>query len=75
MQPARGSRSAAVTLDVRFLPIYNPEVTRAFRSRRCHKYAALCVEILDQVRRLVIDQQGITASRLKTISLGGALFW
>jgi hypothetical protein len=38
------------------------------------KYAALCLEILDQVRRLVIDQQGLMASRLKTISLGGALF-
>jgi hypothetical protein len=58
-------------VDVRFLPIYNPEVTRAYRSRRCHKYATLCLEILYQVRRLVIDQQGITVSRLKSISLGG----
>jgi hypothetical protein len=77
MQPARGSRSAAVTMDVRFLPIYStiPKLHGHIEVDAAIKYAALCLEILGQVRRLVIDQQGITTSRLKPISLSGALFW
>jgi hypothetical protein len=72
MQSARGSRSAVVTMWMygSFLST-TPRLHGHIEVDAAIKYATLCLEILYQVRRLVIDQQGITVSRLKSISVGG----